>query len=359
MSETATRRGPSLVTVTADDAGQRLDRWFKRHYPALTHGQLEKLLRKGQVRVDGGRAKASRRLEAGEAVRVPPMGGGPAPASQRPAAPVSAADAAMLEELILYEDDAVLALNKPFGLAVQGGAKTARHLDGLLTGVQRPGLEKPRLTHRLDRDTGGVLVLAKTRRAATALTEAFRTRQVQKTYWALTAATPRPARGTIDAPIGPVGVGAGDGQKERMGVAPSEEDGEAAARAKPAVTDYQLVDQAAERAAWLALRPRTGRTHQLRVHCAAIGAPIVGDGKYGGPRARVAGLPAKLHLFAREAAFAHPETGRPLVITAPLGGHMLESWRFFGFDPQAPIEPFPDELLAPPRAGGGGAPWRS
>lgn len=304
------------IVVKDGEAGMRLDRWFKAHFPSVKHGELEKLLRTGQVRVAGGRVKANRRLETGEEIRVPPL----RPAEDAPPRAKPAPrreDAEFIRRLVLYEDDAILALNKPFGLAVQGGEKTARHIDGMLAALDQDG-ERPRLVHRLDRDTGGLLILAKTRAAAARLGEAFRGRDIDKTYWALVAGSPRPRQGTIDLALAKRG---GSAFGERM---------EADDDAKAAITDYQIVEEAGT-VSFLALRPRTGRTHQLRAHCAAIGTPVVGDGKYGGPKSRIEGVSPKLHLFCRSMTFSHPVTGRETTLKAPLGGHMLETWRFFDF----------------------------
>jgi len=316
--------GVQMKTVAADEAGMRLDRWFRMHFPSIRHGELEKLLRKGQVRVDGGRARSSRRLDAGEEIRIPPM---PAQRNAPPEARATAPeDAAAIRRLIIHEDDDMLALNKPFGLAVQGGAKMARHVDAMLGALEKNG-ERPRLAHRLDKDTGGLLLAAKTRFGAQALTEAFRRHDVDKTYWALVAGAPRPREGTITLPIAKRMVRIGTGDEERMVPAEGED-------AKKAITDFQLMEEAG-RVSFLAMRPVTGRTHQLRVHAAAIGCPIVGDGKYGGAAAQIEGVAKKLHLFCRTMTFPHPRTGRRMTLTAPLGGHMAETWRFFAFDANA------------------------
>lgn len=329
-SATSTASGPRTVTVNAADAGMRLDRWFRTHFPQVRHGELEKLLRTGQIRVDGGRVKASRRLEEGESVRIPPLR--ETAATEKKAAPKPRKeDAALLRSIALYEDDAILALNKPFGLAVQGGAKMTRHVDGMLAALEAKG-ERPRLVHRLDRDTGGLLLVAKTRAAAAALGAALQRREIEKTYWALVAGAPRPRAGVIDAPVAKRRTGASG--RERVEIV--EDDG-----AQKAVTDFQTVEDAGGDLSFLAMRPRTGRTHQLRVHCAAIGAPIIGDGKYGGQSARIEGVAPKLHLFCRSMAFIHPVDGHPIIIRAPLTGHMLESWRLFGFDRNADV-PWPE-----------------
>jgi len=325
--------GVQTITVAEADSGQRLDRWFKRHFPQVRHGELEKLLRTGQIRVDGGRVKANRRLETGEAVRVPPLPEtAPEPAA-KPARRVSAEEKDLIRELVLYEDPDVIALNKPFGLAVQGGKGIDRHVDGMLGALAKGG-ERPRLVHRLDRDTGGVLLLGRTRKAATHLTRAFQTHEIEKVYWALVVGVPKPREGTIDLPIAKKMVRLKDGAQERVVPADDED-------AKKAITDFMTVEDAGA-ASFVALRPRTGRTHQLRVHCAAMGAPIVGDGKYGGPGARIDGVAGKLHLFCRSMSFRRAD-GRRVTVTAPLTGHMRKTWSFFGFPADADT-PFPEDL---------------
>lgn len=323
------------LTVSADEADLRLDRWFKRRFPALGHGRLEKLLRTGQVRVDGKRAKASLRLAAGQTVRVPPTATSPAPAGEpldRGPPPVSAADAAFVRALVIYRDADVIALNKPPGLAVQGGTGTHRHLDGMLDALRFEATERPRLVHRLDRDTSGVLLLARSARAAAKLAAAFRGKTARKLYWALVAGTPRPPQGKIDLPLAKEAGPAG----ERMA-----RDDEAGQRA---ITLYATVDAAADRAAWLVMWPLTGRTHQLRVHAAeGLGVPIVGDGKYGGPAAFLTGsVSRKLHLHARSIALPHPSGEGELKVTAKLPPHMAETWALFGFEADRDIDPFPD-----------------
>ncbi|MEM1379181.1 MAG: RluA family pseudouridine synthase [Pseudomonadota bacterium] len=317
--------GPQMVTVVPDDAGLRLDRWFKAHYPALTHGALQKMLRKGQVRVDGGRVQASVRLEAGQQVRVPPIDDAPARSPQRGESRASARE--HLHGITLYKDSQILVLNKPFGIAVQGGAKTEQHIDGWLQAAEPDA--PARLVHRLDKDTGGLLVTARSRKAAQWLTEAFRERTVFKEYWALIAGVPNPLEGRIDQKLeksGPAG---------REKARPSD-------AGQIAISDYQVVETAALKASFVALRPMTGRTHQLRAHMALIGTPIVGDGKYGGPRAKVEGLPGKMHLFCRRLTIPRPGQ-RPLTLEAPLTGHMRETWKLFAFDPEPKIV-WPEDL---------------
>lgn len=316
--------------VAEDEADQRLDRWFRRHYPQVTHGLLEKLLRTGQIRVDGRRAKASLRLEPGQSVRIPPLPAAEAPPPTPRPPRIRVEEAAALQARVLYRDADVLALDKPAGLAVQSGTATGRHLDAMLDVLRFEAPERPRLVHRLDKDTSGVLILARSAQAARQLAATFRGRSVRKYYWAVTVGVPRPFQGRIDAPLakeaGPRG--------ER--VALDEEAG------KRAVTLYQVVEHAHRQAAWVALWPLTGRTHQLRVHMAAIGTPILGDGKYGGAGAFLPGaeVPGQLHLHARRLILPHPRTGRLLDITAPLPPHMAATWTWFGFDRQDDGDPF-------------------
>ena len=321
--------GVQQVAVAADDSGQRLDRWFKQHYPQVTHGRLEKMLRKGEIRVDGKRVKASQRLEEGQVVRVPPLPPGDAAPAAAPVQALSAKEAKALQAAVLYRDDNVIAIDKPAGLAVQGGSGQHRHLDGMLDALRFGADTRPRLVHRLDRDTAGVLLLARTASAARALTAAFRGKETQKIYWALVAGVPKERRGVIDLPLSKQTKGPG-GRDEAMGTHGED--------AKPASTLFQVVQSYRHSASWVVLMPLTGRTHQLRVHCAAMGTPIVGDGKYGGKEAfpealAKAGVPAKtLHLLARELALPDPEIGTTLRVSAPLPAHMAATWQALGFD---------------------------
>lgn len=325
MSEVQTR------VVAADEADIRLDRWFKRHFPQLGHGQLERLLRTGQVRVDGKRAKAGARLEPGQAVRVPPLGETPAerPAGDRPAPKVGAGEAKALLARVLWRDDDVIALDKPAGLAVQGGTGTTKHLDAMLDLLRFGAAERPRLVHRLDKDTSGVLLLARTAFAASRLAEAFRGKTARKYYWAVTVGVPRPFQGRIDAPL------AKEGGPRGERVAQDEE-------GRKAVSLYSVLEPAGKRAAKVALWPLTGRTHQLRVHMAAIGTPILGDGKYGGAGAFISGaeLPRQLHLHAWRIIVPHPRGGRPIDVSAPLPAHMERTWDYFGFGRDGRGDPF-------------------
>lgn len=311
--------------VATDEAGLRLDRWFRRHFPALSHARLEKWLRTGQVRLDGRRVGAGERLEAGQRVRVPPFEVASSPVV-RPARPPDAAAARMLRARVLWRDSQVLVLDKPAGLAVQGGTGTSRHLDGMLEALAFDG-ERPRLVHRLDRDTSGVLVLARTAAAAAALGSTFRGRLVRKTYWAIVVGVPEVSAGRIDVPL----EKRAHRGAERM---VADEEG------RSAVTLFEVIERAGREAAWLALEPLTGRTHQLRAHCVALGTPILGDGKYGGAGAFLGGTRTggRLHLHARSLTIPHPAGGR-LTVEAPLPEDLCETWRFFGFEVPPPAPP--------------------
>lgn len=311
--------GVELRAIAADEAELRLDRWFRRHFPELSHGRLQKLLRTGQIRVDGRRAAANARLLAGQSIRVPPLApAADGAASPRPEPTPSAEDGDFVRSRILHEDAALLVLNKPAGLAVQGGTGTTRHLDGML-GALAAGGERPRLVHRLDRDTSGLLVVARTALAASRLTEAFRRHRVDKLYWALVAGRPPAADGVIDRSLSKQAGAWG----EQVG---STADGQ------PARTRYRTVARAGKIASWLALQPLTGRTHQLRVHCTLLGTPVLGDRKYGGPAACPAGAPAGLMLHAREIRLPHPEGGI-LAVTAPLDPAIRAGFAWLGFEP--------------------------
>ncbi|MEW5726594.1 MAG: RluA family pseudouridine synthase [Pseudomonadota bacterium] len=319
------------LTVTPDEADIRLDRWFKRRFPEVGHGLLEKWLRTGQVRVDGKRVKSNQRLESGQQVRVPPVPAGEAPPRPEPKrAEVDPAAARMLRDAVLYMDEDVIALNKPPGLATQGGTGMAdRHLDAMLDALKFDKPERPRLVHRLDKDTSGVLLLGRTAAAAAKLAAAFKTREAHKLYWALVVGVPKVRKGRIDAPLAKMPGRMGDK------VAVDEDEG------KRAVTWYRVVDSTLRKAAWLEMEPRTGRTHQLRAHCVVLGTPILGDGKYGGTEAFISGtgVSRKLHLHARAIRMPHPRGGT-LMVVAPLPDHMAKSFEFFGFLEGAAGKPF-------------------
>ncbi|MBC6981951.1 RluA family pseudouridine synthase [Caulobacter sp. 17J80-11] len=322
-------REVKILFVGAGEDDVRLDRWFKRRWPHVSHIQLQKLLRSGQIRVDGARADAATRLTAGAQVRVPPL---PEQQEKREGEKpkLTPRDVAYAKSLVLYEDEEVIALNKPSGLAVQGGTKTTKHVDRLLS-AWGEGLERPRLVHRLDRDTSGVLLLGKTPNAAARLAGAFARRRAKKTYWAIVAGDPRPPEGVIDLHL----VKKGIGDRELVRPADPKEFG-----AEPAETEYVTVSRAGHRATWMALRPHTGRTHQLRAHMQAIGHPILGDPKYGNEESNELGRGLALQLHARRIELDHPGGGR-LVIEAPLSKEMKEGFERFGFDEhEADAEPF-------------------
>ena len=322
--------GVQSLEVQPGEDGMRLDRWFKARFPGLGHGALQKLLRTGQVRVDGSRAKANARVEAGQTVRVPPLDDQKVYRKSRRETSLSRQDLALIRSLVIHRDDHVIALNKPPGLATQGGSKTERHIDGMLGGLMSDADERPRLVHRLDRDTSGVLLLARTRKAAAVLAKSFQSRETEKIYWALVAGVPRPEQGKVDLPI----IKAGKEGDQRMVPARKSDRG-----AQRAVTVFATVERAGRRFSWLALSPLTGRTHQLRVHMEAIGHPVVGDAKYrgdgGGDEVEDwEGIDDMLHLHARSIRMAHPGGAGVLDVTAPLPDHMHRTWRLLGFDPR-------------------------
>lgn len=326
--------GVHTVTVARGEAGMRLDRWFRARYPALGHGALQKMLRKGQVRVDGSRAKANERLEAGQQVRVPPMP--ETPPDRQPKAPeqLSQQDIEFVQGLVLYKDAKVLVLNKPAGLAVQGGSGTRHHLDGLLDGLKYDARERPRLVHRLDKDTSGVLLLGRTRAATAALAKSFRTRSARKIYWALVSGAPKPAQGKITMALRKA-VGPGG---DRMRQADFEDED-----ALNAVTYYAVIGKAGEKLAWLSVKPVTGRTHQIRAHLAEIGHPILGDPKYGQAiEIEVPEIAKRLHLHARRLTVPHPDRG-VIDVTAPLPDHMCATWKYLGLEEKVDFDPLDEE----------------
>ncbi|MGE5259517.1 MAG: RluA family pseudouridine synthase [Actinomycetota bacterium] len=325
--QAATQR-PSVETRTVDESedGMRLDRWFQTRYAGLPHSRLEKLLRTGQVRVDGGRAKASTRLASGQIIRVPPLPDVPPPPTPKHA--LSKADRAFLASITLYEDDDLLILNKPSGIAVQGGTKTTQHIDRLLEGMGDGPETRPRLVHRLDRDTSGVLVIAKRRSVAAKLGRAFQMRSVRKIYWAIVRGVPKPMQGKVEAAL--VKAAGPEGDRVRK-ARPGEQD-----IAQAAVTHYAVVDRAGQTASFVSLKPVTGRQHQLRAHMAIIGHPILGDEKYQGDRDLPPGVPRKLQLHARRISFPHPSGEGVVDVTAPLPPHMAAAFEAFGFEAREP-----------------------
>jgi 23S rRNA pseudouridine955/2504/2580 synthase len=317
--------GVQTLTVEEDEAGMRIDRFLTTRFPQLPFTRVQSIVRKGELRVDGKRAKPNDRLEPGMSVRVPPLkldAQGERPRS----AAKDATDADFIRSLILYEDAEMMILNKPFGLAVQGGSGTVRHVDGLLEALTGKDGQKPRLVHRLDKDTAGCLIVAKTRLAAATLAKSFRSRSARKVYWALTAGVPRVPQGRISTYLAKEEPTDADA---RMRVAQHGDEG-----AAHALTYYAMVDNAAQKLSWLSLKPVTGRTHQLRAHAAHIGHPIVGDPKYFSIEnwELPGGIQNRLHLLARRIVIPHPKTGRPVDVTAPLPPHMAQSWNLLGFD---------------------------
>jgi 23S rRNA pseudouridine955/2504/2580 synthase len=327
--------GVQTVTVARDEAGMRLDRFFEARFPGLSYSHIQRIIRKGEVRVNGKRARPKDRLAPGQAVRIPPLK--LEPPKPRDNASADHKDRAFLKSITLYEDDDVLVLDKPMGLAVQGGSGTFRHVDGMLASMTSRDGQRPRLVHRLDKDTSGCLLVAKTRFAASALSKTFRSRSARKIYWALVAGVPRPKQGRVSTFLA---------KEERedesvMRIARHGEEG-----ASHAVTYYAVVENAAQKLAWLSLKPVTGRTHQLRAHMSHIGHPIVGDEKY----FRIenwelpVGMQNRLHLLARRIAVPHPRGGT-IDVTAPLPPHMRQSWNLLGFDAKRydPIQEAPEE----------------
>ena len=326
--------GVQQITVEETDAGSRLDRWFKRQFPHIPHGKVEKLLRTGQLRVDGKRAKGNARIEGGQVIRIPPL---PEPSEIKKKAPINERDVAYMRSMIIYEDAEIIALNKPHGIAVQGGTGTTRHIDGLLPALG----EGCRLVHRLDRDTSGVLLIAKNVRAAKWAGRAFQSRRAEKVYWGVTNGVPKPsggeikgymAKGRLDNRFGNKHEG-----KEVMEAVRHGADG-----AKHAKTLYQCVAKGGQRAAWVVMQPLTGRTHQLRLHMQLLGAPIAGDPKYMTDRPLPGGLENMLHLHARSLSL--PREGQhDLYLEAPIPTHMERAFEVMGFNEADPTVDW-DEL---------------
>lgn len=338
------------ITVTPDQAEQRLDRWFRAQFPHIGQGRIEKMCRKGEIRVDGGRVKAGTRLEEGQEVRVPPL----PDTEERPRRDremkVSDADLEMLRACVIYRDEHIIALNKPPGLAVQGGSGQSRHIDGLSEALMFDAAERPRLVHRLDKDTSGVMIMARSRLVARDLVDAFKARETRKIYWAAVVGSPLPKKGTIRYGLVKMGGHGPNGAGEKM-VCIHPDEVRTTQGAKFATTDYSVLEEIAKRTCWVALVPVTGRTHQLRAHMAEIGHPIVGDGKYGGNSqtnegdgwgAQLGGdVSRKLHLHARSLSLTHPVTGAQIELTAPLPEHMRKTWDMFSWQTKwAPKDPF-------------------
>ncbi len=329
--------GVQTVAVTADENNMRVDRFFEGRFPGLSFSHIQRIIRKGEVRVNGKRTEPKARLEAGQSVRIPPLQlEAPKP---RDDAPQAQKDRAFIRSITLYEDDDILVLNKPAGLAVQGGSGTTHHLDGMLGALRgaHPDAQRPRLVHRLDKDTAGCLLVAKTRFAAAALAKTFRTRAARKIYWALVAGVPKPKQGRVSTFLAKQEVE----EDSYMRIAKHGEKD-----AVHAVTYYAVVETAAQKLAWISLKPVTGRTHQLRAHMAHVGNPIVGDPKYFNIEnwELPGGIQDKLHLLARRIVVPHPRGGT-IDASAPLPPHMQQSWNLLGFDTSRydPIVEAPEE----------------
>lgn len=307
--------------VGSDEDGMRLDRWFAQHFPQLGFGRLQKLIRNGEIKVNRAKVTASTRLAAGQIIRVPPVDDPEVVRAPR----FSEADARFLRDLILYEDDDLYVFNKPHGLAVQGGSGTTRHIDGMLKSLPNRKGEAPKLVHRLDRDTSGCLVVAKTSAAASHFGSIFRSRSARKIYWAVVAGNPNPRQGEISCFL--LKQATTDG--EQMVVVKN-----GTAGAQHSHSYYSTTDTASRRYAWVTLKPVTGRTHQLRVHMAQLGTPILDDPRYFNIEnyQRGEGLGQGLHLHARRIALPL-RSGQKLDVSAPLPPHMLQSFEALGFDP--------------------------
>lgn len=342
--------GVTTLTVTEDEGEQRLDKFVKRRFPQLTQGHVEKMCRTGQIRVDSGRVKASDRVTPGQSVRIPPLPDTEAPARPR-ASGISAADVKMIQNAVIYKDDHLIIINKPPGLPSQGGSGQGdRHVDGLAEALTFGYKDKPKLVHRLDKDTSGLLMLARTDRVARALSEALRHHLTRKIYWALVAGVPHPRKGSIKYGLMKApGHGRGPEAEKMQCIHPAKmaEHPEA----KRAQTDYFTLWFLGARLSWMALEPVTGRTHQLRAHMAEIGHPILGDSKYGASGAENEGdgwgasvggdISRKLHLHARSLTIEHPITKAQMTFTAPLPDHMARTWKSFDWNEKdVPADPF-------------------
>lgn len=329
------------ITVQQDDDGQRLDRWLKKNLPEIPYVLAQKLMRQGQIRIDGKRAKTQTRLSAGQIIRIPPVSSreDTSELGERKRS-LTDADANWIRSLVIYDDGDVIALNKPQNISVQGGTNTKRHIDGMLEALKNKEGVVPRLVHRLDKDTSGILLLARSAKVARELGQAFKGRNVKKIYWAIVTPAPTVINGKITAPIGK-STGAG---KEKMIV--DEKEG------KSALTEFSVIETAGLAVAFVAFWPRTGRTHQIRVHAQVMGSSILGDGKYKAikdPESKRVeddlnglGLSKKMHLHARRIILKHPSRPGKLDITAPLGVEMTKTWRTLGFDPNYSDDPFVD-----------------
>ena len=309
-----------FLSVDQKDDDIRLDRWFQRHYPELKHGMLERLIKNKNIKLNKQKTTAGTHIHTGDEIRVPPLD---CPEHKDQPVRLSKSDIQLMQDLVIYKDDAMIVLNKPAGLAVQGGSKTTRHIDGLLDALRFDKDEKPHLVHRLDKETSGVLVLARSANAAAKLTAAFKTRSVHKVYWAVVAGKPSLAQGKIEAPL----------TKTKDCVVVDLKQGD------KAISVYKVVDSAGKKFSWLALSPLTGRTHQLRVHLTEVlKTPILGDKKYG--QQFLPGMGEGLHLHARAIEIPHPVSGKIVRVIAKLPVHMEQTFHVLGFDEKDQSRPF-------------------
>lgn len=326
------------ITVADDDDGQRFERWIKKNLPELPYGLAQKLIRKGQFRIDGKRAKPDTKLVAGQDIRVPPFEYRAQRSEKRSEQRLTEKDVEFIRNMIIFDDGDIIAIDKPADLPVQGGSKIEYHLDKLLPAlVNREGVV-PRLVHRLDKDTSGVLLLARSAKVAKSLGELFKSREMRKTYWALVNGVPDPRDGTIKAHM----IKSGGTNRERMTITDHNDK-----EGKYSQTEYSVIDHAHKRAAFVAFWPRTGRTHQLRVHAELLGTPIIGDYKYAGqhleePPEPIEGIerPKDLHLHAHRLVFKHPVTGKKMDIKAPLPPALQKTWKALGFETSTKDDPF-------------------
>lgn len=309
-----------FAIVDKKDNDIRLDRWFQRHYPDLKHGMLERLIKNKNIKLNKAKTTAGTHIHTGDEIRIPPLD---TPKRDNTPMRLAKKDIQMMQDMVIYKDDEMIILNKPAGLAVQGGSKTTHHIDGLLDALRFEKDEKPRLVHRLDKETSGVLVLARSANIAAKLTEAFKTRAVHKVYWAIVSGRPQPLSGKIDAPL----------TKNKDKVVVDFEQGD------KAISVYEVIDSAGKKASWLALSPLTGRTHQLRVHLTEVlKTPILGDEKYGNKSLPEMGK--GLHLHARAIEIKNPKSGKLIQVTAELPPHMKATFRLLGFDEKEQKKPF-------------------
>ncbi len=309
-----------FAIVNEKDDDIRLDRWFLRHYPDLKHGMLERLIKNKNIKLNKAKTTAGTHVHVGDEIRIPPLD---TPKRDDTPMSLSKKDIQMMQKMVIYKDNEIIILNKPAGLAVQGGSKTTRHIDGLLDALRFDKDEKPHLVHRLDKETSGVLVLARSTNIAAKLTNLFKTRDVHKVYWAVVSGKPPLPSGKIDAPL----------RKAQDKVVVDFEHGE------KAISVYKVIDNAGQKASWLALSPLTGRTHQLRVHLTEIlKTPILGDDKYG--KKSLTNMGKGLHLHARAIEIKNPKSGKTICVTAELPPHIKETFHLLGFDEKEQKNPF-------------------